>query len=66
MFPCEYWDIFKNSFFIEHLRWLPLTIHCEHLLFQISNQQACFIDWSKNFRELAKLSDILDWNDEIF
>ena len=21
MFPCEFWKIFKNTFFIEYLRW---------------------------------------------
>ena len=25
MFSSKYGKIFKNSFFIEHLRWLPLT-----------------------------------------
>ena len=35
--------IFKSSFFMEHLWWLLRTIHYEHLLFQISNQQACFM-----------------------
>ena len=24
VFPSEYWEIFKNSLFIEHLRWLLL------------------------------------------
>ena len=27
MFPCEFCEIFKNTFFIEHLRWLLLDTH---------------------------------------
>ena len=34
---------FKSSFFIEHLWCLFLINDCEHLLFWISNQQACLI-----------------------
>ena len=26
MFLCKYFEIFKNSFFIEHLRWLLLYL----------------------------------------
>ena len=26
VFFCEYYEILKNSFFIEHLRWLPLIL----------------------------------------
>ena len=26
MFSCDYWEIFKNSIFIEHLLWLPLDL----------------------------------------
>ena len=26
MFSCEYFEIFKNTFFIEHLRWLLLNM----------------------------------------
>ena len=25
MFSCEYCEIFKNTFFIEYLRWLPMV-----------------------------------------
>ena len=25
MFSCEFFEIFKNTFFIEHLRWLLLS-----------------------------------------
>ena len=31
-FSCEYLETFKNSFFVEHLRWMLLISHCEHLL----------------------------------
>ena len=26
MFSCEFWEIFKNTFFKEHLRWLLLRV----------------------------------------
>ena len=44
---------FKSSFFIEHLWCLFLINGCEHLLFWISNQQACLII------EMMKFSSLL-------
>ena len=33
MFPCEYYEIFKNSFFTEHLQWLFLQIFSLYVIF---------------------------------
>ena len=48
VFSCEYWGIFKNSFFIEHLRWLLL-----HLMGTIVfNELTCTPEllWTFHFR----------------
>ena len=31
MLCCEFWEIFKNTFFIEHLYWLLLSV--KHVMF---------------------------------
>ena len=41
VFSCEFCEIFKNTFFIKHLRWLLLPVSKWFLLF-FSNPQAIF------------------------
>ena len=39
VFPCEFWLIFKNIFFIEHLWWLLLTFKCNDILYHLTDDQ---------------------------
>ena len=40
VFSCEYWEIFKNTFFVEHLWWLLLfrINPCQAMLHSYRNQ----------------------------
>ena len=55
LFPCEYCKIFKNSFFIEHLRWLILYWPWNHL----EKLLLCFNKLFQSYGKFIELCQIL-------
>ena len=53
MFPCEIYEIFKNTFFTEHLQWLLLTVsglQPVNLLKRRLRQKCFFVNFAKSLR----------------
>ena len=63
MFSCEYCEIFKDIFFIEHLQWLLLLFWNDQVLLTILvvNWQQVLILWTVKFN----LEAALETNDVI-
>ena len=63
MFSCEYCEIFKDIFFIEHLQWLLLLFwnHQVLLTILVVNWQQVLILWTVKFN----LEAALETNDVI-
>ena len=53
VFPCEIYEIFKNTFFTEHLQWLLLTVsglQPVNLLKRRLRQKCFFVNFAKSLR----------------
>ena len=49
VFSCDFWEVFKNSFFIEHLRWLLLMkIESRHGAYTKKNEIKVFELFERN------------------
>ena len=56
MFSCEYYKIFKNSFFIEHLRWLLFEF-----IYTEANLGACPPLMAKRFAKIFNDFSVINY-----
>ena len=60
LFSCKYCDIFKSTFFTEHLQWLLLAMHRKIPLMESLLLLACVISKKQNFFRWAFLLPLHD------
>ena len=66
VFSCEYCKIFKNNFFIEHLRWLLLLVWKSHLIkSHLSSHRLKVSPQSLKVSPQSLTSQVIDWKSHL-